>query len=60
MFEEWFADTNNVCKLAHWLVDNGHITELKDLLYFMGKPWKWQDEWDEMQLAVNVGKTEEF
>ena len=31
---------------ATWLVHEGHITEIHSLLYFLSKPWKWQEEYE--------------
>lgn len=45
---EWCKDFQNVLKLAHWLVDNGHLWHPAPLLDYFAAPWKWSDEWVEM------------
>ena len=43
----WYEDSGNIYELACWLRDNDLITEdFNNLLYFIEKPWKWNDEWE--------------
>jgi hypothetical protein len=50
--EEWFRDYANVKQLAAWLVENGRIETLKELLDYFGACWKWTNEWNEMQAEL--------
>jgi hypothetical protein len=42
----WTTDHDEVIAFATHLVDSGEITEVKDLLYFYEKPWKWAAEYE--------------
>ncbi len=48
MEPKWFENQNNVMRLARWLHERGEFGEIKDVLYFFSKPWKWNDEWNHM------------
>lgn len=42
----WCNDNDEVIAFATHLVDSGEITELKDLLYYYEKPYKWSSEYE--------------
>jgi hypothetical protein len=41
---EWWTSAVEVNSVANALVDAGLIDNIKDLLYFYAKPWKWDLE----------------
>jgi hypothetical protein len=42
----WFEDSSNIARLARWMADNGYTAH--DIAYFIGKPWKYADEFEAM------------
>lgn len=46
---EWCRDYSNVVALGQWLLDNAEIETAVELQYFYSKPWKWTEEWQQMQ-----------
>ena len=47
---KWWENHNNKIKLAGWLIDEGWLVTSQDALRFFEKPWKWDAEWDQMNL----------
>ena len=47
MSEEWYDSRDNLLKLAQWIVYNDGSGAL-DVMYFLEKPWKWNEEWANM------------
>jgi hypothetical protein len=55
----WYEDRQNLVALANYLKDDGEwrdysTKEHKDdpanrMIYFLSKPWKWQEEWEQFQ-----------
>lgn len=50
---EWYQSIENLRQLAAFIQDKDGATAL-DTAEFLEKPWKWNEEWDEMN-----GKSEE-
>ena len=50
MTEKWWENHDNKIKLAGWLIDEGWLRTSQDALRFFEKPWKWDAEWDQMNL----------
>ena len=48
MESKWYDDHEKVKRLAKWLVSGNEFATQTDLLYFFEKPWKWDEEWQEM------------
>jgi hypothetical protein len=48
---EWFRDYSNVVQLGEWLADNW-FTELVELQRYYAAPWKWTEEWNELQTEL--------
>jgi hypothetical protein len=46
--QRWFEVYDNVRVLANWLVREQDY-DTTDLLSYLEKPWKWEDEWREMR-----------
>ena len=44
----WWTDHNNLSALWTWMEESDGAPE-DGPAYFMGKPWKWQPEWEMMQ-----------
>lgn len=44
----WFDKPHNVHQLAHFLVSNRNY-DAKEIIDYYERPWKWDDEWNEMQ-----------
>jgi hypothetical protein len=47
---KWYECNNNVLKLARQMHEDGYWNGEKgvsNLLYFFGKPWKYETEWEE-------------
>lgn len=44
----WYTDYENIKNLAYWLLSKGKFNSEKDVVYFIEKPWKWEEEWNEM------------
>ncbi len=43
---DWYDDRENLRNLAEYLIDkDGDL----DTVYFLEKPWKWNEEWLEYQ-----------
>lgn len=57
MHDEWYSNFDNVLGLAHWLADQGEFDDFGAMLYYFGKPWKYDAEWQEY-LACHCGKHE--
>ena len=53
---QWFEYYDTILQVANYLVENGQITEVSELLYFYEKPWKWDDAYNEM---IEKERTEE-
>lgn len=51
----WYDSPASVLHLGHWLVETGAIRDLKDLLYYFEKPWKYTQEYDQMVLVETAG-----
>jgi hypothetical protein len=49
MGNDWWTNSDNVLSLANALVDAGIIDNIKCLLYYFSKPWKWDMEWKYLQ-----------
>lgn len=49
-FNAWFADYGNVAQLAEFLV-KCRSYDAEELLEFVVKPWKFEDEWTSFQDA---------
>ena len=47
---KWWENHNNKIKLAGWLIDEVCLRTSQDALRFFEKPWKWDAEWDQMDL----------
>jgi hypothetical protein len=43
----WYEYNQNVVMLGYWLHANKNLNE-EQLLYYFEKPWKYSDEWLEM------------
>lgn len=50
----WLADRDNITTLARWLVSEGQLMTIEDVLYFFEKPWKWTPEWREYRAQANA------
>ena len=48
----WLAHYGNITELARWLVAEGRLTTIEDVLYYFEKPWKWSPEWREYRDLV--------
>lgn len=47
---EWYDSRENLANLARYIIDeNG--SESLDVVYFLEKPWKWTEEWNQYQEA---------
>lgn len=44
----WHENKDNVMRLANWLHENGGFADVNAVLYYFSKPWKYEDEWNEM------------
>jgi hypothetical protein len=47
---KWYEINNNVLKLARQMHEDGYWNGeggVSNLLYFFGKPWKYEAEWEE-------------
>ena len=50
----WWNNHRNLSRLVHWLLDSGQWTAddlQENIVYFLGKPWKWSEEFHDMQEA---------
>ena len=55
----WYEDRQNLVALANYLKDDGEWRDystkdhkddpVKRMIYFLSKPWKWQEEWEQFQ-----------
>ena len=47
----WYDDHRNLSELLdHLLTIDGLVAD--EAVYFLSKPWKWNAEWEELQLAI--------
>ena len=48
--QEWWQDHDELRFLLEWLLGNNRMRfDKKEVLYFLSKPYKWNDEYKEMQ-----------
>jgi len=40
----WWDDAANIRVFCAYLIQNGYLETLDDVLYFLEKPWKWTEE----------------
>ena len=46
---KWYESMENLENLARYVIDkDGEI----DTVYFLAKPWKWENEWEEYQESL--------
>ena len=50
---QWWQDAENLAQLAHYLYDRGQLIDGTDFAYFIRKPWRWQNEWSQLQLDAD-------
>lgn len=43
----WFDNYANVVRLARWLASEQEFT-VSELLAYLEKPWKWTEEWNQL------------
>ena len=48
----WLDDYFDVVQLARWLIDTEVLTTASDVLAYFEKPWKWNDERDDMLKTI--------
>lgn len=49
--KNWYVDIDNLAELARYLIDrDGKI----DTVYYIQKPYKWEDEWREFQVQEQL------
>lgn len=53
----WFDDWEQVVSFAEALWRGGEFPETEAIFYFLGKPWKWDDEFTAW---VRAGRPEAF
>jgi hypothetical protein len=53
----WYGYHDNLVQLAEYLADHGASGD--DVAYFIGKPWKYEDEWNECQAEWNEYKAQQ-
>jgi len=51
--EKWFTSHDNLTNLYRYLVDKDGQESL-DIVDFLEKPWKWENEWNEYQISVHI------
>lgn len=44
----WYANHDEICELAEWLHDRGDLPNARSLIEYFRKPWKWDDEYNQM------------
>ena len=49
----WYASLDNLSKLAKYIV-NKDGQESLDIVYFLEKPWKWENEWKEYLINLDI------
>ncbi len=63
----WYEKRENLAMLASWLLDDGEWKDcsgevngkiykdnpIKRMIYFLSKPWKWNDEWEKFLSEKN-------
>ena len=56
---KWFESHDNRMKLHGWLIEQGWLITARDSHRFFEKTWKWDPEWDQMNLPEpdNVDRT---
>jgi hypothetical protein len=45
--QHWWENPDEVWSMGSWLVENFHITDCDNLLYYFEKPYKWDEEYTE-------------
>ena len=50
----WYAVHDNIVSLAYWLESNNRFNKISDVVYFIEKPWKWDNEYKEMKAEREV------
>lgn len=57
----WYESLDNLLALARWLKDEGQwdgAGGVGNLLYYFGKPWKYDDEWKAYQASLKKEKSD--
>lgn len=44
MDDQWITDRAQLCDAAQMLAEAGYLDSAQDVVDFLEKPWKWQDE----------------
>ena len=49
--QEWWQDHDELRNLLEWLLETNRMRfDQKEILYFLSKPYKWNEEYKEMQV----------
>lgn len=46
--DDWYEDSANIAALLRWLNERGEIVDIDEAIYVVSKPWKWNDEYQQM------------
>lgn len=52
--EKWWLSTENLRQLASFIQDRDGGYDSLDTAYFLEKPWKWEEDWNEYQISIHI------
>lgn len=51
--DKWYENRDNLSTLLYLLKEHSVIVDIDEAVYFIEKPWKWENYWDAIEELVN-------